>query len=421
MPNRIDLPRCTAMWTEQDRNLFNKLPVWMAKQQVEHLRWFGRWEKMLKVVPWQANMGNLMQGVRKERSPILRAQAFPNPMNITPKRDVLEVRELSEFGKLYKQDFESQLMHFLPSFTDFLTDHVEATNKDITEKVSVYKDLFYRTSIFHATPYIWVCGAPSGEEMQAAPFWTNGDIAESKNAGFLQAMIAKCTTTLTLPNIQKLGIVMYNDVGIPPYSGKQLPDGTDGAALKHKYLLMLASEAWDGFVFDPYLQDNRYLDLNIITECFQGSLYGRWTTMHERFELRVAADGTIPAPETLEVNPAAYNVGEVIPNPDYVNAEFAFAFAFGAEAFKAMRVGPPPADWRNMTMKQFANLDWNGKVEMTQNVHIPCLDENNARTMENNKRGEYLQLLAAISLGILPINRRYVVPILYKRQRSATV
>lgn len=420
MPNRIDLPRCTAMWTEQDRNLFNRLPVWMAKQQVEHLRWFGRWGKVLNSVSWQPNMGNLMQGVRKERSPILRAQAFPNAVTTAPKRDVIEVRELSEFSQLYRQDFESQLMHFIPSFLDFLTDHVDATNKDITEKVAVYTDMFYRTAIFHASPYVWCCGAPAGQELQAGPYWTQGAIVESKNQAFLQATIAKCTTTLTLPNIQKLGIVMYNDIAIPPYSGNVLPDGTDGAALKQKYLLMLSTEAWDNFVFDPYLQANRYLDLNIITDSFKGSLYGRWTTMHERYEMRIAADGTLPAPEIIEVNAGAYNFGETIPNPAYVNAPFAVAFGIGAEAYKSMRIGPPPADWRNMSMKEFANLDWNGKVEMTQNVRIPCLDENNQTVYDTNKRGEYLQLLASIVLGILPINRRYILPIIYKRQRPAT-
>lgn len=415
MPNQIDLPRCTNMWSEQDRALFNKLPVWMAKQQVEHLKWFGRWNKLLKFTPWSPNMGTLMQGVRKERAPIMRSQAFPNAITTAPKKDVIEVRELSEYAKLYRQDFESQLLHFLPSFQDFLTDHVEFTNKDITEKVAVYTDQFYRTAIFHGSPNVWVCGKAT--EMTATAHWTNGDVAEAKTQAILQALIADCTKPLSLPQLQKLGLVMYNDYGIPPYEGSVLPDGTNGEGLRQKYCAIMATEVWDNFVNDAYLQGNRYLDMNIITEKFVGSLYGRWTTMHERHELRIAADGTLPAPETIEGNPAQYNYGEVIPNPLYVNAPFGVAFAVGAEAYKALRVGPPPADWRNMSMKEFANLDWNGKVEMTQNVKIPCLSEGGKTVYDTNKRGEYLQLIADIALGILPMNRRYIVPIIYKRER----
>lgn len=420
MPNQIDLPACTQMWTEQDRDLFNKLPVWMVKQQVEKIKWYGKWAKMLKQVPWSANMGNLMQGVRKERSPITRAQAFPNPITQVPKRDIQEVRELSEFGKLYRHHIESNLMHFLPSFTDFLNDHVVKTNEDITEKIEVYKDLFYRTAIFHAAPYVWVCGKAGGE-LVAAPHWVDGDVAEKKDQGFLQAMIAACKAPLNFSQLKKLGTVMYSDLGIPPFSGSVLPDGTDGAALKQKYALMDDVEHWDYLPEDPYLKDNKYVDLDIITDSFRGSLFGRWTTSQERYSLHIKADGTFVAPETIESNPAAYNVGETIPRSDYTSgasSPYVVYFAMGAEAYKSIRVGPPPADWRNMSMKQFANLDWNGKVNMTQNVMIPCKDADNNIFYDTNKYGEYLALLSDIVLGIRAENRRYIIPIIAQRTRT---
>jgi len=104
-------------------------------------------------------------------------------------------------------------------------------------------------------------------------------------------------------------------------------------------------------------------------------------------------------------------------NPSYVNAPYAVAFVCGGDAYKNVKVGPPPRDFQGMSMKEFANLDWNGKVSITQNVMVPALDQNNAQILDTNKRGEYMMMLSDIVLGILPVRRRNIVPIIYKRQR----
>lgn len=421
MPNFIDLPRCTNLWSEQQRGLFYQLPIYMTKIMVDYIQWSARHTKLLKPIKWQANMGNTMQGVRKVKSPILRSQAFPNPITGTPKKDVIEVRETQEQAVLFRQNFESQLMQFMPSFADFLTDHVDKTTEDISEKMEVYAEMFYRTAMFDASPNIWLCG--KAVELTAVAGWTspwNG--AAVKTAAMMQALLAQVTQPLTLRAISKLNTVMYSDMRISPFTGSSNGDGTNGSALKHKYCLILGSEVWDNFVHDPYLQENRYLDLNIITDGFQGSLFGRFTSQFEQYELRFLADGTCPPPETLQANPNAYNFGEPLPNPDWVNAPFGVAWAYGNEGYKYIQVGPPPRDFAagGMTMDKFNGMDWNGKVSLTRNVMVPCLNEQSQLVYDTNKRGEYIQALGDVVLGILPIQRRNVIPIIYQRQRVKT-
>lgn len=424
--NSIDLPRAASLWTEVERDLYNQLPIYLAKRQVEYNKEWDLWGKLLKPQKWTPNMGNTMRGVNKVPAPILRSQALPNPITVLPKKDVIEVRETKEDVVLYRQDFESNVFQFQPSFADFLTDHVDAHIEAISGKIITYKDLFYRTAIFHASPYVWVCSPTDGAtELRSAPYWVSPTIALSKTQAYLQQIISKVGDTLTLENLKKLGTVMWSDMNVTPFSGTVTPDGTDGAGLKQKFCLITSTEVWDSFTdTGSFLLANRKLDLDIVTGGFTGSLWGRWTTKFERYEMRIAADGTIPAPETVEENANAYDKGDTVPNPTYVNAPFAVAFAVGSDAYKAITVGPPPSKFAEgsggMTMKDFAGMDWSGKVVPTRNVLVPSLNQNGAEVLDTNKRGEYLQLVADAAMGIIPNRRRNIVPIIYRRERIAT-
>lgn len=426
MPNFIDLPRAAQLWTETEKDLYNQLPIYLAKRQVEYIQEWDLWTKLLKPQKWSANMGNTMRGVNKVPAPQLRGQVIPNVITVLPKKDIIEVRETREDVQLYRHDFDSNVFQFQPSFADFLTDHVDAHIEAISKKVVTFKDLFYRTAIFHAAPYIWLCSPNDGAvELRSAPYWTSPTISAAKTQAFLQQMIAKVGDTLTLENIKKLGTVMWTDLGVKPYSGDVTPDGTDGKGLKQKYCLVTSTEVWDSFTdTGSYLLSNRAIDLDIVTGAFTGSLFGRWTTMHERYEMRIAADGTIPAPETIEANAASYDNGDTVPNPAYVNAPFGVAFAVGQDAYKAITVGPPPSKFADgggsMTMRDFNGMDWNGKVIPTRNVLVPSLNQAGAEVLDTNKRGEYLQLVADAVMGILPNRRRNIVPIIYRRERIAT-
>jgi hypothetical protein len=337
-----------------------------------------------------------------------------------PKKDVVQPRETTEQVQLYRHRVESELLHFLPSFEDFMTDHVDFTNKDMVGKIGILQDLFLRTAIFHGAPRVWISGKNDGTaELSSAPYWTGYAISEAKDKNFLSVQLPKVGAGLSLRQIAKIATVAEQDVKIPFYSGGINGDGSDGAGLKGKYGLLTSSEAWYNFQFDDFLLDNRNLNLDIVTSGFTGSLFGRITAKFESRPLRILADGTIvQAPEAVEEG-AVYNKGDIVVNPDYASAPFEVAFLIGAEGYKSISVGPPPAPFSSgeMSMSKFRAMDWNGKVIQTKDVSVKCLDQNNAEIVDTNKYGEYMQLISQIVFGILPIARHNIIPIIFRRQR----
>lgn len=421
MPNSIDNNVGAKLWTEQDVALYNKLDFYLAKQQVD---FFPQWEtygKLLDTQRWNPNMGPVMKGVHKEPAPVLRNMFFPNTLTTEPKKDIIEVRENAQSARLHWHRFESQLMYVVPSFQDFLTDHVTFANEDITQKIKVAEDMFYRTYIFHAAPHVWVCGKANGQELTNTAYIAgsvaDAGISQAKTQNELQALVAAVGDTLTLKQLAKLGTVMTTDLEANFYEGRAGQEVDEG--LKGKYCVVNSGEVWDNWQFDPFLLANRQINLDVVTGKFRGSIFGRWTSMLERFPIRIAADGSIPAPQTIELNANAQDYGETKPNPAYTAAPYEVAFAFGASGYKRLEVGPPPAAFAKgeMSLKQFRALNWNGKVDITKDVLVKVLDENNNVQLDTNKYGHYLQLISEIILGILPTRRRNVIPILFRRQR----
>lgn len=430
MPNAVDVAKAVNMWTEVDRNLYNKLPIYLNKRQVEYIKEYDIWNKLLDNDPWVANVGTTMRGVNKVPAPTLRGQFFPNAITVEPNRDIIEVRETVEDVILYRHQFESNIFHFLPSFQDFLTDHIDKNSEQIDEKIIIGKDLFYQTAIFHGSPFVWICGKNDGTpELTTAPYWTGGVVSEAKTQAWRAAMLAKCGGTLDLRNFKKLGTVLYSDLRAVPFSGNVLPDSTDGSGLKQKYCMVHSSEVWDGLTDDGtsnYLLENRAIDLDIVTAGFMGSLFGRWTCRLQCKEMRITLDGRIVGPDSVEENNNAYDFGDTVPNPEWVNAPFGVAFAVGSSTWKAKRIGPPPkyfaGGMKGMSMNQFNGMDWSGKVSMTRNFLVPRPDPNNAGAIlyDTNKYGDRLQLIADVTMGVAPLRRRNIVPVIYRRSRIST-
>lgn len=413
----VDLPATTSSWTEQQRDLYHKLDYFMVKSQIPRFRQTLIWQKLLKPIKWQANQGPEMRSVVKVPSPHLRSKFFPNPLSAIPKKDIVQVLETEEACQLHRHYFDSLVFQFLPSFEDFLTDCIEAHNKDITEKIARSHDLFVRTAMFEAAPHLWVAGSDAGLNV-TVPYTKTSTNTEVKTAAFIKSQLTK-VGPLNLVTLSRIASAAEFDLGIPCFSGDNLGDGTDGKALAGKYVLITSSELWFNLPFDPFLKENRPLDLNIVTDGFTGSLWGRITAKFEQFPLRFDANGNAPAPEASVNDPESPMNGLTVPNPAYVQAPFEVAWLMGAEAFKSVSVGPPPAPFSSGSMDydKFKAMDWNGKVSMTRNIMVPTI-VNNVVVNEPNTRGEYMKLVASAIYGIMPVNRRNVLPIIFKRQRA---
>src|SRR3990167_5603047 len=349
----IDQASCSG-WSEQDVNLYNKLPFYLAKMQLKYRQTYSIWPKLVGKVRWTPNMGATMRSVSKEPSPHMRQFAFPNGVCEVPLKDVIGVRERSVDASIKKHRFESQNMNFCPSFQDFLTDHVSFTAKDINEKMTRFEDMFIRGNIFHQSPNVFLPNKADGELVAAPMGDGNPQGTSGKTLAWLQAQLPLIGNpgNLSLSAINLAATILENDLRIAPFSGT--PTAVENKGLDELYCLVLSSEAWNQFIYDPWLKENKSIDLNIVTEGFKGKLFGRVTCKLEDLPLRIAVDAdglvTFPNPETQELNPDAFNYGESIPNPAYVNAQYEVAFMAGAEGYKVIEIGPPPKDFAGKGM-----------------------------------------------------------------------
>lgn len=429
LPNP-DAPACSE-WTEQDRFMYNRLPFYLTKMQVKHKKDWPVWAKLVGNKPWKANQGSVMRSVTKEPSPVNRQFFNPNPITGTTKKDIIDVWERSTDDIIYKHKFESVLMNFLPSFQDFLTDHVMYANTDISEKILLANDMFIRGYVYGFSPYVMIANRAGGNELISAPrgYSTyNYDTANlqttltgaGKTTAWFQAQapLVGQPGNLSLNTINLAATILENDLGMPPFMGEQ---AKENPAVQNMYCLVTSGEAYNQFIYDPWLLRYKSIDLDVIKQGFKGSLFGRVTCKLESKPIRIKADGTIPDPELRELNPDAFNKGESVPNPEYTNApyEVAFLCSYG-QGYKAIDVGPAPKDFAGKGMPDgFGKMSWNGETIITKNVNVKCLDANGNPVWDTNKYGEFLQIIAQATYGCSGEQTRSIIPIIFKRWRGA--
>lgn len=413
-------------WPQQAVDTFQKYPFWLAKTTVEVLDTWSIWPKVTGSIKWKPNMGTTMRGTRLTPSPNLRQFAFPNPIQQNPKVDLIGLRDTSVNELIYSHEFRSQYINFIGDFQDFMGSSVEPTREDIQKKIARFGDVFTRGKVLHRSPFVWIPNRVTdlNGEGVPAPYSADGsdDGSTGKTTAWFQARVAEIGQpgNLSLDTISRLLPFLSTSIGAPVFMGSNKPANTGG--LTGKYLLIISDEAYSRFAFDPYVKANRALDLNIITEGFTGDLWGRVTCKLEDKPLRLAADGTFPAPETREENPAMPNYGETVPNPAYTeitNAPYEIAFIVGSSGYDTIDVGPPPSAFSGSGLPDgFGKMTWNGEIMVNKNLLIECIKEDGTKGYDPNSFGRFLQLQSWVTYGCVPKQPRYIVPIIFKRIRG---
>lgn len=418
----LDVTAC-ANWTEQQVNLYNSLPYYLMMMQVERRKTWLIWDRFMGNAKWTPNMGPIMRSVRKEPSPHMRQQAIPNDIGTAARKDVMDVREVSVDATIKHQKFESPVLTYLPDFKDFMKNHVEANGKDIMEKEERFEDLFYRTAVFHLSPNLWIPDAAGGSMVSAPQGEPDFNTPNAgKNQNYLQAMFPTIgqAGNLSLLTLNQLITSAETDIRIPPWKGSEIPKDEKG--MENKFAIVMSTEAFNQYTFDPFLLANKNCNLDIINGKFQGNFFGRATAILEDMPYRFAADGSMPYPEVRELNPQAYNYGESIPNPAYTNPDLApyeVAFLIGMEGYDNIDVGPPPKAFASNGMDEgFGKMFWNGEIKATKNLNVPCVYDDGTVLWEPNAYGEYLKFISHCVYGIRARQRRNIIPILFKRKRG---
>lgn len=429
MPSTYNLPRTQGEWNQQDIELYNKLPFYLANLEAKYYPMWHVWDKFFGTMKWQANMGNILKGVRAEPTPVGRQEHIPNNINEAPLKDVHAVRETTEQARIKRHLYESEQFNFNPSFADFRRDQIGFNMKDLTRQIAVANDFFIRAAVFHKSPNVFISGKASvgsgafaGAELVSAPSGDPNTTAanSAKNTAWLQEAVSYVGNGLgncSFKVVKKVKSIMAEDIQAPYWEGSQnMPKPNE--VLKGKYCFIGSNEAFEYFSFDEFILANRMLNQDLQTDEFSGAIGSHIVWKSERFPLRIASDGTLPAPQTLEGNSNAYNYGETLPNPAYVNAPFEVGFLVAADAYRSLTVGAPPAEFAGgkMTEESFNKLNWNGEVKLTNNILVNYGSGN----VDTNKYGEFLQLIASTVHGIIAVNRRYVMPVIYRRVRVTT-
>jgi len=424
----IDQNVC-AYWPEQDQNTYNKLPYYLDKAEAVQRPMFETWEPMLTdTLDWTPNMSDTLKLVMTENAPVLRQSTRPNSLAVQAKGDIFNVRERTSTASLVWQKFFSPKFRFLPSFQDFMKGQLVPTRKNIEMQIRWFKETFYRTYIWDYSPFVYV----AGYGLVTAPVGRDASGNSLKTAAWIESVLQQVPAQgyLTYQEVFNLSSAAITERGTTPYEGSPTPASGTGDQLREMYCLVCSNEAYMQFVNDPWVKENRPIQLDIVNSKFKPTPFGMITARIEKYPIRwtitTNQSPSESAPETIVTDSASSEYNRTIPNPSYAKidqAPYEVGWFLGqAGGYRRINVGAPPEFFAGGTgdMAKIAGMEWNGRVYPTKNFPIQCVDANGATQLDLNSFGEYLRFQASLTLGCVAVNPQNAIPVIFKRRRGVT-
>lgn len=449
MPSFYGLPGSFAPALIEPNNRFAQLPFYLVHNEVEQYANWNEFDQLYGSIPWQENMGSVMEAVTPQRSPVGRSFFFPNPITVASNKDLYQISESQETAILYKHKYGSFVFNFIPSFQVFWDKYIKFNSDDIVKQIAVSNNQFIETQMWFNASYVYLCGtglvggAPIGGSNQ--PLANSGGALVtpgSKTSAWLVALVqgtggnTGVLQNLRLRDIYRAIMNLQDDLGAPSFNGsKNMPKDNEG--LKGKYALYCGSEDFFNFTYDPDVNglngvqgQLKSVNLDLLFNDFKGSLFGTITCKIKKYPVRfnivnitdgagvlLWAAGSPIDPEIFDPTDNKWK-----PNPYYTNlisAPYSIAWLLGDNYAKTIKVGPPPKEFatKNMSGEKFYSLRWNGEVRLTDQLLI----NNPDGSIELNDFGENLQLKSQLTHGYLVTERRFAFPMLIKRSRPAVI
>lgn len=392
-------------WTPEQRELYARYPFFLIKYTALQREYRGVWDKFFSRVTFERNAGEKLQMVSNQPTPVLRQFVRPSPLYELPMVDVNFPREKLVEGALFRHRFVSQHFQWAAHFTQFMRDKVEVNRRDIVNQEIVFEEEFYRTQVWDNSPYVYVAGYGLIE----AP-------VPKTDTWLKEEVLPKVKTTLNLKEVYKIQGSMYADVGAVPWEGPWFDDKQNSRALDSRYLLVAGNEVWESFIDDPWVKENRPINLNIITDSLRGDLWGRVRFRPEFYPIHILASEdftpSFPPPETVSLS--GPDSMRPRPHPDYaIKSQYAISWILGKPGYRIIDTSPPPP------FSAFGDtpLQWNGMPRLTDKFLVPFRTEDGSIKEDLNSWGEYLRFQAELVVGMVPVEVQQVVPIVHFRNR----
>jgi len=455
---------------------FKQLSFYLAKNEVALYPKWNIYDQLFGSIKWQPNMGSVLTGTTPTPSPVLRTVFMPQTLEKFPKKDQYTVGERTEDASLGMHRFESNRFRFLSNFESFWRDHLSYAQSDIVRQIQNTNNTFIRTLMYYQAPDAYVVGQGLSSQIAhdtsiGKTSLTQAQIRTIENgldtAGGSSTAIAQSSgdqfrqdcadgtaggsvdgnvpaSTISLKEIFKAMLVLQEDIQAPTFDRlHNVPKTSE--MVKGKYVLICSTEAWASLLWDTNLRTGHTTagatqlapaNLNLLKDGFAGDLFGKVTAKFDPYPMRFDHNGTFVVPQTVTSG------DKVVPNPAYTaigdgdtgfdsdgsendagNASYEIAFLVGADAFKAINVGPPPKEFasKNMNAKKFYSMKWNGEVTLTDQFLVPTSGTAISATpgTELNVYGDYLKFISQAVIGGIAGDVRYCLPIIYKRRRTS--